>query len=119
MLGLFLALSACTTSTLPTPPRVELPSSVPGVERRADVLVTDFATRIDVPGASVLPPHGPFDGWVTNRSRVDESDFVMFRAPVPVGRTLVVHVASIRTSESDWRRIRSVDSAAFRGFVQA
>jgi hypothetical protein len=80
--------------------------------------VTDFSARAEVPGASVLPPHGRFDGWVIGRSRIAENDVVTFGAPVPVGRILLAVVVSTRTSDSDWREIRSLDAVTFQEFVR-
>jgi len=92
---------------------------VSGFESRVKFeLVTDFSARLDVPGASVLPPHGRVDGWVIDRSRVVESDVVVFGAPVQGGRILMALIGSTRASDRDWHALGSLDPATFQEFVR-
>jgi hypothetical protein len=82
-------------------------------------LVTDFEGRVDIPGASVLPPHGRLEGWVIARVRAEGAEGVGFGAPLPDDRFLLAVIFSMPTSYEDWRTVRSLTSVHFQEYVRA
>ena len=122
LLAALSAVAACATQApTPAPPKVTIAQpdlSAMTLDPAGWRPVTDFATRLVVPGASVLPPYGV--RWSVARFTTDRKRTVGvgFRAPAQGGRAFVAAVVSTPITPEDWQALHSVDASVFGGAVR-
>lgn len=114
----FTALTACATpGAAPPPPRIKAPLPVFEGFTKLD-LVTDFTARIELPGASVLPPRGRIDRWVIGHWRQEKSDGVGFMANAAGDRILIALAMTNPVPYAEWKLLRSYGPALFQETVR-
>jgi hypothetical protein len=118
VVAMLAGLGACATPVMaPTPPKIK--ATVPSLEGLTKLdLVTDFTKRIDVPGASVLPPHGRIKRWVIGHWRQENADGVVFGAQLSSDRVLIASLVSAPVTNQEWNVLRASGPALFQETVR-
>ena len=104
----------------PPPPKIALPQPTLDtlqLEPPGWVAVTDFAKRIEVPGASVLSP-AQSRPWRMGRWRQGQITGVAFGTRTPSNGMVFAIVGSHSAKPEDWRLIRSVEPTVFKEWVR-
>ncbi len=112
-----LSFASCTAQTpTPAPLQVAIPpmASSDWSEWR---LVTDFTSRVDIRGASILPPAEYGYRWTTARYHKAPSEAIAFRADAP-SRVLLFLAASQMIPREEWRAYRGLRPEAFVQMVR-
>lgn len=110
------ALSACATSTPPLP-RIESPTFSGHLKNLE--WIRNFQDRIDVRGASVLPPHGRFERWARLSFPMERGEAVGIGTMLEDERILMAIIISSATGYESWKQVRSLTPTQFQEFARA
>jgi hypothetical protein len=115
----FAAFGACAPQAVaPMPLKIPAPPLAFDVrpEPPGWVPITDFATRIEVPGVSMLPPQGR--RWVMGRFRQEPYTSVAFGARGPGKGLLFAIAATTPIPLEDWPAVRSLEPSSLADVVR-
>ena len=114
-----LSFASCTTQAPPPAPlQIAIPPMASG-NWSAWRLVTDFTSRVDIPGASVLPPPEHGYAWTMARNDKPPAETIGFRAAAHGPNGVLVFVAASQTIPPEsWRAFKGLRPEAFAQLVR-